>query len=145
HLAIDVGPNLGEFAMGRWYPVFESPGIFVSVIQPQAIALAILESSKDSVNALDSVEANALDYLVAFDLSRFDLGFELGTDHPRVGWSEHTSDAVRDSRLPGPDGIGRVAPLVTTGMVNPVLVARTAATFAGGFKREHGAFRSGPL
>ena len=145
HLAIDIGPDMRELGMGCWYPVSDGPGIFVSVIQPRAIAAAILETSKDAVNTLDSVEASALDYLVAFDLSRFDLGFELGTDHPRVGWSERALGSVRDSRLPGPDGIGRVAPLVTTGMVNPSLVARTAATFAGGFKREHGAFRSGPL
>ena len=145
HLAIDVGPGISELAMGRWYAVSGSPGVFVSVIQPHAIAQAILVSRADLVNALDTVEANALDYLVAFDLAQFDLGFELGTDHPRVGWSERSLESVRDPRLPGPDGIGQVAPLVTTGMVNPVLVGRTAATFAGGFKREHGAFRYGAL
>ena len=30
-------------------------------------------------------------------------------------------------------------------MVNPPTVERAVATFAGGFKREHGAFRYGPL
>ena len=82
---------------------------------------------------------------MALDLSQFEVGFELGTDHPRVGWSERSLASVRDPRLPGPDGIGSAAPLVLNGMVSPNLVARTAAAFAGGFKREHGAFHSGPL
>lgn len=145
HLALDVGPGIPEFGMGRWYGVSGSPGIFLSVIQAHAIAPGILKSRDESVNALDAVESDALNYLVAFDLAQFNLGFELGTDHPRVGWSERALESARDSRLPGPDGIGQVAPLVTTGMVSPALVARTAATFAGGFKREHGAFRYGPL
>jgi hypothetical protein len=145
HLAIDVEPPVEEFAMGRWYPVADSPGIFVSVIEPYAIAPTILRSFHESVNPFDAVEANALDYMVAFDMSRFDLGFALGTDHPRVGWSQRAPESMRDSRLPGPDGVGEVTPLVRTGMVNPSLVARTAATFAGGFKREHGAFRYGAL
>jgi hypothetical protein len=100
---------------------------------------------KSTVNRLDEVEAVAVDYLVAMDLADFDLGFALGTDHPRVGWSARTLDAVRDAKLPGPDGIGSVAPLVVNGIVNPTLVGRVAATFAGGFKREHGAFHYGPL
>ncbi len=142
HLAIDVG-GISQLGMGRWYGVSGSPGIFISVIQPHAIA--VLKSHEDSVNGLDTIESDALDYMVAFDLAQFDVGFELGTDHPRVGWSEHALESVRDPRLPGPDGIGQVAPLVTTGMVSPALVARVAATFAGGFKREHGAFRYGAL
>jgi hypothetical protein len=83
--------------------------------------------------------------MVALDLSRFELGFALGTDHPRVGWSERVLPTIRDSRLAGPDGIGTVAPLVVNGIVNPTLVDHVAATFAGGFKREHGAFRFGAL
>jgi hypothetical protein len=52
---------------------------------------------------------------------------------------------MRDARLPGPDGIGSIAPLVSTGLVNPENVQKTAATFAGGFKRTHGAFKYGDL
>ncbi len=145
HLAIDLAPAAQDLDLGRWYPVRDAPGIFISVIEPEAVAPAILASYKESVNSLDAVEGGALDYLVAMDLGRFDLGFELGTDHPRVGWSERASDAVRNPRLPGPDGIGSVAPLVVNGIVSPTLLSRTAVTFAGGFKREHGAFRYGPL
>lgn len=145
HLALDMGSGVSTFAMGRWYPVPDCPGVFLSIIQPQAIAPKVLASARQSVNALDALESSALDYLVAFDLSRFDLGFALGTDHPRVGWSDRVLDAMRDPRLPGPDGIGQIAPLVATGMLSPPDVARAAATFAGGFKREHGAFRYGAL
>jgi len=42
-------------------------------------------------------------YLIAFDLDRFDLGFAVGTEHPRVDWSDRVPDAVKDPRLPGPD------------------------------------------
>jgi hypothetical protein len=145
-LGIEVtGPASGQLALGRWYQVSRLPGIFLSVIQPEAIAKEILNSYPNKVSHLDAVEASALDYLVAFDLGAFDLGFILGTDHPRVSWSPRPPDAVRDNRLPGPDGIGTPAPLITTGMVTPKLVGRTVAAFTGGFKREHGAFRYGDL
>jgi hypothetical protein len=145
HLGIDVGQASGGVAMGQWYPVRDAPGIFISVIRPQAIDTANLSHGKVNLADADSVEANALDYMVALDLAQFDLGFALGTDHPRVGWSERALESVRNPRLPGPDGIGSVAPLVVNGMVNPQTVERAAAAFAGGFKREHGAFRYGPL
>ena len=140
HLGIDVGQGPGGVLLGRWYPVRDTSGIFVSVMQPQAIAV-----SGSHAGYIDSVEAAALDYMVALDLGEFDLGFALGTDHPRVGWSERALESVRSPALPGPDGIGSVAPLVVNGMVSPPTVPRVAASFAGGFKREHGAFRYGPL
>jgi hypothetical protein len=145
NLGIEVDHGAGALLMGRWYAVRDAAGIFLSVIQPQAASVPTATGKKSTVTRLDEVEAVAVDYLVAMDLADFDLGFALGTDHPRVGWSARTLDAVRDAKLPGPDGIGSVAPLVVNGIVNPTLVGRVAATFAGGFKREHGAFHYGPL
>ncbi len=145
HLGIDIGQGSGGVSMGRWYPVRDAPGIFISVIQPQAILEAPARGESAPIGERDAVEAAALDYLVAMDLAQFDLGFALGTDHPRVGWSERALESVRDPRLAGPDGIGSVAPLVLNGMVSPPTVEKAAATFAGGFKREHGAFRYGAL
>ncbi|MDD5167435.1 MAG: hypothetical protein PHN75_01345, partial [Syntrophales bacterium] len=52
---------------------------------------------------------------------------------------------MKDKSLPGPDGIATVAPLVMTGLINPVDAGQTAAAFAGGFKRAHGAFKWGEL
>ena len=144
NLGIDVGA-FASLRVGAWYSVVDAPGIFVSVIEPRAIDAAILDSYPTVVGRLDSVESEALDYLVAMDLAQFDVAFALGTDHPRVGWSERSLESVRDPNLPGPDGIDSVAPLVVNGLVNPAAVGRTAATFTGGFKREHGAFRYGPL
>jgi hypothetical protein len=140
-----AGPVSGRLTYGHWYPVSGLSGIWLSVIEPQAVSPDILASARDRASPLDAVEAGALDYLVAFDLGAFDLGFILGTDHPRVGWSPRPPDAVRNDALPGPDGIDTAAPLVTTGMVGPDLVGRTVATFTGGFKREHGAFKYGDL
>jgi hypothetical protein len=144
HLGIDVGQGAGGLIMGQWYAARGTVGIFLSVIQPQALAHGPSDGPR-AVGELDSVEGAALDYMVALDLAQFDLGFAIGTDHPRVGWSERTLESVRDPKLPGPDGIGSVAPLVVNGMVNPPTVERVAATFAGGFKREHGAFHYGAL
>jgi hypothetical protein len=141
-LGIDLGQPASGLAVGRWYPVKGLAGVYVSLLQPQLVSSAILKSYRGRVNNFDSVEGAALVYLVAFDLSAFDLGFALGTDHPRVGWSDRPSSAARGT-LPGPDGINTAAPLVTNGMISPPLVARTIATFTGGFKREHGAFRYG--
>ncbi len=97
------------------------------------------------MNNLDGAEASALAYLVAFDLDRFDLGFALGTEHPGVGWSDRVPEQARNSQLPGPDGIGSIAPLISTGLVSPEDAGRTVATFTGGFKRTHGAFKYGEL
>ena len=87
-LGIEVEKSTAGMLTGRWYGVKDSPGIFVSLIQPGAVAPEILKSHANLVSRLDSVEAGALAYLVAYDLDRFDLGFAVGTEHPRVGWSE---------------------------------------------------------
>ena len=128
---------------GAWYSASGNPGIYVSLIEPRLIDTAILESHKATVNTLDVVEASALCYLVAFDLDRFDLAYALGTNHPAVDWSGHIQYGIKDPTLPGPDGIGTIAPLVSTGLIGPEYSPRTVATFTGGFKRVHGAFKYG--
>ena len=141
---LDVsGPPSGQFSLGHWYPVRGLDGAFSSLMQPQAVNEAIISADKGAVNTLDSVEASALVHLVAFDLSQFEVKYALGTDNPRVSWSVRA--VLRSDRLPGPDGVASTAPLVTNGIVNPSLLNRIAATFAGGFKREHGAFKWGEL
>jgi len=147
---IDLGIEIGEsedrgMVLGTWYAAKDSPGIFVSVIVPEAISPEIMNSYRRVVSSLDSVEQKGLVYLVAFDLAQFELKFVLGTDHPRVDWSEHVADRMKDKSLPGPDGIGSIAPLVSTGLVSPVDIDRTVAAFTGGFKRIHGALKYGPL
>lgn len=127
-LAIDSAPG-GALQPGRWYGAAAAPGVYVSVAALPAAGSA----------------GSALAYLVAFDLARFDLGFALGTDHPRLNWSPRTIESQRDPGLPGPDGFDSAAPLARTGLVAPWLQTRTVATFTGGFKREHSAFRYGPL
>ncbi len=131
--------------VGRWTPARDVKGTFLSLIAPEAIAPEILRSHRDRANALDAKESSALVYLIAFDLHRFELGFGLGTDHPRVDWSVRPPKAVRPQGLPGPDGIDSIKPLITTGMVPPYDAARTAAAFTGSYKRYHGAFKYGDL
>jgi len=130
---------------GAWYSASGNPGVYVSLIEPHLIDGSILESYKTLANPLDSIEAASLCYLVAFDLDHFDLGYALGTEHPSVEWSEHIQPAMKDPKLPGPDGIGTISPLTPTGMVNPESVRKTVGTFTGGYKRLHGAFKSGDL
>ncbi len=142
NLGIDLGRPKEALLPGQWYPASGVSGVYVSFVQPQMISSQILGSHRGVVNPLDSAEASALDYLVAFDLAEFDVGFALGTDHPRVGWSNRPPKDVRGG-LPGPDGISTAAPVVSNGMISPNLTAHTVATFTGGFKREHGAFRYG--
>jgi hypothetical protein len=145
-LGLDVAREAdGRLGIGHWYAVRGVPGIFVSAVTPGSIAPEVLEGVAHPVNPLDAVEARALAYLVAFDLERFELGFSLGTEHPRVGWSDRIPPDARDPALPGPDGIDSLAPLVRTGMLSPALQGAVAATFTGGFKRAHGAFRYGAL
>lgn len=146
HLGIAVaGPASGQLLLGQWYPATHVPGVDLGIIQPQAVSPEILKSYPETVAALDSVEAAALVYLVAFDLAALEVDFALGTDHPRVDWSPRPPAEVRSGALPGPDGIGTTAPLVTSGLVSPARVGRTVAAFTGGFKRTHGAFKYGDL
>jgi hypothetical protein len=139
------GVAAGRVAVGRWYPVLDNPGVFLTTLRPDLVSPEVIESQKGRVATLDSVESAALVYLVAFDLQQFDLGFRVGTDHPRVGWSDMVLPAVRDDTLPGPDGIDTIDPLVRTGMLSPTEASRVAATFTGGFKRAHGAFEMSHL
>ena len=134
-----------KFVIGRWYAAKDLPGVYVSALEPRAVSAELQNSLKGQSRPLDSVENRALAYLVAFDLERLDLGFSLGTEHPGVGWSERARSEVRSPALPGPDGIQRVAPLINTGLVNPQELPRVRATFTGGFKRHHGAFKYGRL
>ena len=135
----------GRLLVGRWYSVEEEPGIYVGGLEPRHVSPDVVREQGAAVSPLDEVEARALTYMVAFDLGRFDVDFALGTDHPRVGWSERALPAVVDGRLPGPDGFDSVAPLARTGRVAPYLADGIVATFIGGFKRSHSAFKSGRL
>jgi hypothetical protein len=129
---------------GVWYPALDNDGVYVSIIQPGFISRRILQLN-DAAGPLDTVEAASLCYLVAFDLDWFELGYARGTIHPGVEWSDHMLPQMKNAALPGPDGIGTIAPLVATGQLNPVEGARAVATFTGGFKRTHGAFKEGAL
>jgi hypothetical protein len=140
-----ASPGRTGMPPGAWFPAAGNAGVYVSVLQPNLIDPAILQSYKTTVNNLDSVEASALCYLVAFDLDRFELGYALGTEHPKVGWSDHMLERMRNPAWPGPDGIGIISPLSATGLVSPQDTRRTVATFTGGFKRAHGAFLYGDL
>lgn len=131
--------------VGAWYPARDNPGVFVGALQPGLVATNLSESSPRRVGRLDEVESEALTYLVAFDLSRFEIDFAVGTDHPRVGWSARVRPEMQDGSLPGPDGIGDIAPLVAGGIIPSSLAERAVASFTGGFKRSHGAFKSGAL
>jgi hypothetical protein len=130
---------------GAWYPAADSPGVYVSVIQPGFIQPSILQSHRNLVSNMDSVENSSLCYLIAFDLDQFELGFASGTENPGVDWSDRVPSQMRDPSLPGPDGIGAIAPLISTGLIGPDDGRRTVATFTGGFKRNHGAFKYGDL
>ena len=139
-----VGTEGGRMQAGSWYAVENAPGIYASVMQPGMISQDIL-SRKGETNYLDNVERGADVLLVAFDMAKFDMGYEVGTDHPSFGWSSRPNGAGRDYSIPGPDGFDRPDPLVMAGMVSPALTDRVAATFTGGYKRDHGAFRYGPM
>jgi hypothetical protein len=146
HLGIDIGePAPQGISPGSWYPAKDIPGVSVSLIAARMIAPEILGSYRRVVSGLDAVEADSLVYLCAFDLDRFEIKFSRGTDHPRVGWADRVLERMQDKSLPGPDGIGDVAPLVSTGLISPGDAVRTAAAFTGGFKRTHGAFIWGEL
>lgn len=136
---------LTQLPVGAWEAAKDNAGVFVSALEPGLVPEPATRRGARRLAPLDEVESGALVLLVAFDLARFDLGFAIGTDHPRVGWSDRVKPGQFDEALPGPDGIADIAPLVPGGMVPFSLAERTTATFTAGFKRSHGAFRTGPL
>lgn len=140
NMSIEVEGADGGMEAGAWYAVSGVEGAFASVMKPAYISQDIL-TARNGANWLDGVEQNADVYLVAFDLAQFELGYELGTDHPALGWSSRPQRSGADWNLPGPDGFNRPDPLVRNGMLSPSLTGRAVAAFAGGFKRDHGAYR----
>jgi len=141
-IAFDLaGTDNGGMTAGAWYEVEDGPGIYASVMQPGMVAREVLDVS--GANWLDGVESRADVYLVAFDMSRFDIGYERGTSHPGVEWSPRPSGNGRHYQGRGPDGFDQIDPLVTVGMLSPSFTDRVAATFTAGFKRQHGAWRFG--
>ncbi|MEJ1999768.1 MAG: hypothetical protein P8X77_00010 [Maritimibacter sp.] len=136
-----TGADAGMEA-GAWYKVETQEGVYASVMQPGMVAKDI-RSVRNGANYLDGIESNADVYLTAFDLSKFEIGYEIGTDHPSLEWSSRPQRSGIDWQLPGPDGFDRPDPLVLNGMLPPSLMPRVAAAFAGGFKRDHGAYRFG--
>lgn len=133
-----------KMAVGLWYPVAAAPGIFASTFQPRRISPEILKGPGKTA-WIDHVEGRATGYMMAFDMSRFDIGLAMGTTHPTLGWSPRPPWSVRPRGLPGPYGVKSATPLVPLGMVNPVIANRTVATFTAGFKRQHGAFKYGDM
>jgi hypothetical protein len=145
-LAITVKREEGDkLLVGRWYENPANRGVFVSAIMPDKIDANLLRTYPGLIGKLDTVESAAVDFLVGFDMSRFNIGFALGTDHPQVDWSQRAAPEAIDRSVGGPDGFGTWDPLVTTGMVNPNLTKSIAAVFTGGFKRDHGSFKWGTL
>lgn len=138
-----AGTEPRKMTIGQWYPIAGLEGVFASAFEPRAISDEILSSP--GANRLDGVEAKAIGYMTAFDMSMFDIGYAVGTDHPALGWSSRPPTSVRPRGLPGPDGIDTAKPLVTLGMVNPVISSNAVATFTAGFKRQHGAFKFGDM
>lgn len=133
----------GRLEVGQWYAATGVPGVFVSTLQPAQTKVD--KSIERAAGPLDEIEASALTYLVAFDLAQHRLGFAVGTDHPRVEWSERVAESFRSDDPLGPDGFQTIAPLARTGILAPFKISRVSATFTGGFKRSHGAFKYGAL
>jgi hypothetical protein len=82
-------------------------------------------------------------YLIAFDLSKLRFGYALGAEHPKLDWSPRAWQAKKTGK--GPDGFDSKGPFCTVGAAPPYFDPWVAASFAGGFKREHGAIAGGPL
>lgn len=137
-----TGTEPGRMTVGLWYPLTGLPGVYASAYQPRLVSQEILKGP-GKANYIDSVEGGATAYMVAFEMSRFDIGYAIGTTHPALNWSPRPPAYLHPPGLRGPDGFRTPSPLVRLGMVSPPLAGQTIATFTGGFKREHGAFRYG--
>ena len=136
------GADNKNMTMGLWYPIAGAEGVYTSTIQPRHLAEAVLKG-EGKTNWLDGVESRANAQFVAFDLSRFDINYAVGTAHPGLEWSPRPPWDVRPRGMPGPDGVSNAKPLVRLGMIPPQMADRAVAVFTGGFKRQHSAFKWG--
>src|SRR5476651_324513 len=125
NLSIAVPGGNNAVKPGAWMPAADAPNVWVSVASPN------LAGGADS----------ALVYLMAIDLNAFHGHYAVGVDHPMLNWSDR---APGPHTGPGPDGFSQIMPLRREGMVPPWEQAGVGMVFAGGFKREHSAFKRGP-
>ena len=145
NMATEAGDQ--NMLYGHWYKTLKHPGVYFSVLAPYVIDPAILASYPDRVAPLGggttgTQEGGSVVYMLAIDMERYGFGYAIGADHPNVEWSPRVKKAPDTD---GPDGFGSRAPLATIGALPPYLVDRVEGVFAGGFKREHGAFAFGPF
>lgn len=110
---------------GKWYPVKDQTGVYVSMVNPARIK---------------GTTSTALSYHIAFDTDYIEMGWAHGTEQPGVEWSSRYAGKKSDG---GPDGFSNMRPLALTASINPVFYDRLIATFSGGFRRLHGFFRVG--
>ncbi len=135
----------GSLPIAEWFELQSKPGIFVSLMEPGRVADDIQKSYTNIVGKLDDTERKALVISVAYDLSLYDVGMMLGTEHPSLNWSIRANPSVRPKGWTGPDGFDKRDPVVSPGMIPPNLMTKVVSTFTSGFKRYHSAFRWGPL
>lgn len=135
----------GMLPIGEWFELRSKPGVFVSLMEPGRVADDIMKSHQNIAGKLDDIERKALVISVAYDLSLYDVGMMLGTEHPSLNWSIRANPSVRPKGWLGPDGFEKRDPIVSPGMIPPHLMSKVVSTFTSGFKRYHSAFRWGPL
>lgn len=123
-----------SIAPGTWAAVQGAPGVWASISSP---AMAAPIFSKQGHSSSDS-----LAYFMAIETHMHDPRYSVGVDHPSVGWSTRAPGHQSSS---GPDGLSSVDPLDRVGIVPPWAMKDITAVIAGGFKREHSAFKDGPL
>lgn len=147
-LGIEIDAPASGALAGEWYPARNArPGIYASSMQPNQIESALLATYASEVEPLTGQQGATPFYLVAFDLSRFTVGWSKGSERPHAGWSESAShgNTFRAQGIHGPDGFGNFAPLAETGLLNSAYLPRLAATMCGGFQRRHGMFHNPPF
>lgn len=157
-LGIQTQEEDKELVQGRWYPVKDNAGVFVSIMRSGMTTPEIRHSFSDRVDD-PGVEEKSLVYLTAFDLSNYSVAYVLGTDQPNPQWGAAPQGipvfskpegpfvklAEERNASPGPDGIGSAAPLVTNGIVPPYEIPRLVSTFNAGYQRYDMSMVNGPL
>ena len=121
-----------NIANGTWLPVLGAPGVWVSMTAASFVPTI----------SPDHKSSNSLAYFMAIELNSMDPRYSVGVDHPSVAWSTR---APGPHETPGPDGFSTLEPLRRVGMVPPWAMNQLTAVIAGGFKREHSAFKAGPF
>lgn len=134
NIDIKLKGNPRYLKMGHWYSSAADPDVLVSVMTPKHVSSSV---AKVNPGVLSKSENDSLGYFMAFDTSKVQLNYAVGTSDPTPAPCMFANNS--------PDGIETARPIVGTGLVPPHHLRSLVTTFNAGYQRRDSCMPKGPL